>query len=284
MFILARDRALISLAGADRTNFLQGIVSNDVTKATAERAVYAAFLTPQGKYLHDIFIAAQDERLLIDCEAGRRADLLRRLSMYKLRAKVSLAEENGLAIGLHFGPGALESLGLPPEAGRSQAAGDGVVFVDPRLAALGARAILPPAEMPAESGSAADYDRLRLSLGVPDGSRDLPVEKAILLENGFDELNAIDWDKGCYMGQELTARTRYRGLVRKRLLPVAIEGEAPAPGTALLQNDKEMGEMRSAAGDLGLALIRLEALDHGPLTAAGAKLTPRKPDWVRFQE
>jgi folate-binding protein YgfZ len=119
---------------------------------------------------------------------------------------------------------------------------------------------------------------------VPDGSRDLPVEKAILLENGFDELNAIDWEKGCYMGQELTARTRYRGLVRKRLLPVAIEGQAPAPGAALLQNDKEMGEMRSAAGDLGLALIRLEALGQGPLTAAGATLTPRKPDWVRLQE
>jgi folate-binding protein YgfZ len=284
MFILARDRALISLAGADRISFLQGIVSNDVTKATAERTVYAAFLTPQGKYLHDIFIAASGERLLIDCEAARRADLLRRLGMYKLRAKVSLAEENGLAVGLHFGAGALDALGLPAEAGLSRAEDGGVIFVDPRLAALGARVILPPERMPAESGGAADYDRLRLSLGVPDGSRDLPVEKAILLENGFDELNAIDWQKGCYMGQELTARTRYRGLVRKRLLPVAIEGAVPAPGTALLQNDKEMGEMRSAAGDLGLALIRLEALDRGPLSAAGAKLTPRKPDWVRLQE
>jgi folate-binding protein YgfZ len=284
MFILARDRALISLAGADRISFLQGIVSNDVTKTTAERAVYAAFLTPQGKYLHDIFIANLGERLLIDCEAARRADLLRRLGLYKLRAKVTLAEENGLAIGLHFGAGALDALGLPAEAGRSRAEDGGIIFVDPRLAALGARAILPPERTPAESGSAADYDRLRLTLGVPDGSRDLPVEKAILLENGFDELNAIDWQKGCYMGQELTARTRYRGLVRKRLLPVAIEGAAPAPGTALLQNDKEMGEMRSAAGDLGLALIRLEALDQGPLTAAGAKLTPSKPEWVRIQE
>src|SRR6516225_10528347 len=104
MFILARDRALIALAGADRTSFLQGIVSNDVTKATADHAVYAAFLTPQGKYLHDIFIAALGERLLIDCEAARRSDLLRRLSLYKLRAKVTLAEENGLAVGLHFGP------------------------------------------------------------------------------------------------------------------------------------------------------------------------------------
>ena len=284
MFILARDRALIALAGADRTSFLQGIVSNDVEKAREERAIYAAFLTPQGKYLHDIFIAAQGDRLLIDCEASRRPDLLRRLSLYKLRAKVTLAEENGLAVGLYFGADALAGLGLPAEAGRA----------GPRAAAWSSS--IPawrhwargrscrPDKMPAESGSAADYDRLRLSLGVPDGSRDLPVEKAILLENGFDELNAIDWDKGCYMGQELTARTRYRGLVRKRLLPVAIEGGAPAPGTALLQNDKEMGEMRSAAGDLGLALVRLEALDKGPLTAGGATLTPRKPDWVKFQE
>ena len=89
--------------------------------------------------------------------------------------------------------------------------------------ALGARAYFDLSALPAETGTGADYDRLRISLGVPDGSRDLPVEKAILLENGFDELNAIDWDKGCYLGQELTARTRYRGLVRKRLMPVAAQ-------------------------------------------------------------
>jgi folate-binding protein YgfZ len=282
MFVIARDRALIAVGGPDRASFLQGLVSNDVAKATAERAIYAAFLTPQGKYLHDIFIAADGERLLIDCEVARRADLLRRLSLYKLRAKTVLAEENGFAVGLHFGAGALESLALPAEPGRARAQDGGTVFVDPRLAALGARALLPTDRLPAETGSAADYDRLRLALGVPDGSRDLPVEKAILLENGFDELNAIDWDKGCYMGQELTARTRYRGLVRKRLLPVAIEGAAPAPGTPILQGDKEAGEMRSAAGDVGLALIRLEALDQGPLTSGEAKLTPKKPDWARF--
>jgi hypothetical protein len=117
---------------------------------------------------------------------------------------------------------------------------------------------------------------------VPDGSRDLPVEKAILLENGFDELNAIDWDKGCYMGQELTARTRYRGLVRKRLMPVAIEGPAPEFGSALLLGDKEAGEMRSASGDIGLALVRLEALGQGALTSGAARLTPSKPDWAKF--
>jgi folate-binding protein YgfZ len=284
MFVLARDRALIALAGADRAAFLQGIVSNDVAKATAERAIYAAFLTPQGKYLHDIFIAALGDRLLIDCEAGRRADLLRRLSLYKLRAKVTLAAEDGLAIGLHFGPRALADLGLPAEAGKARAEAAGLIYVDPRLPDLGARVILPADQLPAETGTIADYDRLRLSLGVPDGSRDLPVEKAILLENGFDELNAIDWEKGCYMGQELTARTRYRGLVRKRLLPVAIEGEAPPPGTPLLLGDREAGEMRSAAGSLGLALVRLEALGQGPLTAGAARLTPHKPDWARLPE
>jgi folate-binding protein YgfZ len=282
MFVEARDRALIALAGADRESFLQGLVSNDVAKASEERAIYAAFLTPQGKYLHDIFIAAQGERLLIECESNRRADLLRRLSLYKLRSKVTLAEENELAVGLFFGDDALADLDLPAAPGRARADGQGIVFVDPRLAALGARAFLPRQALPAETGSLADYDRLRLALGVPDGSRDLPVDKAILLENGFDELNAIDWEKGCYMGQELTARTRYRGLVRKRLMPVAIEGAAPAPGTPILLGDKEAGEMRSAQGDVGLAMIRLEALGQGPLTSGEARLTPKRPDWAKF--
>jgi folate-binding protein YgfZ len=282
MFLIARDRAVIALSGADRQSFLQGLVSNDVARATAERAIYAAFLTPQGKYLHDIFIAAAGERLLIDCEAQRRADLLRRLSMYKLRAKVVLGNADDLAVGLHFGGGALEALALTAEPGSARVEGEGAVFVDPRLAALGARAILSPARFPAENAKPVDYDQLRLSLGVPDGSRDLPVEKAILLENGFDELNGIDWNKGCYMGQELTARTRYRGLVRKRLMPVTIEGPAPAPGTPLLLGDKEAGEMRSAAGEIGLALVRLEALGQGVLVAGSAKLSPRKPDWAKF--
>jgi folate-binding protein YgfZ len=282
MFLLARDRALISVSGADRIAFLQGLVSNDVAKVSAGRALYAAFLTAQGKYLHDIFIAAIGERLLIECEAPRRPDLVRRLSLYKLRSQVALSEENGLSVGLYFGEGALGALGLPETSGQARVEQSGVVFVDPRLAALGARAYLSGAGLPTETATTADYDRLRISLGVPDGSRDLPVEKAILLENGFDELNAIDWDKGCYMGQELTARTRYRGLVRKRLMPVTIEGPAPAFGAPLLLGEKQAGEMRSANGELGLALIRLEALGQGVLTSGTARLTPVKPGWAKF--
>jgi folate-binding protein YgfZ len=280
MFLIARDRALISLSGEDRQAFLQGLVSNDVAKVTPTRAIYAAFLTAQGKYLHDIFIAADGERLLIECEAARRADLLRRLSLYKLRSKVVLAEENDLSVGLYFGEDAL--VGLQLAAGEARAGVGMVLFVDPRLAALGARGYLPAEMLPVETGSRADYDRLRISLGVPDGSRDLPVEKAILLENGFDELNAIDWDKGCYMGQELTARTRYRGLVRKRLMPVTIEGPVPEFGAPLLLGDKEAGEMRSASGDIGLALVRLEAFGQGALTSGASRLIPAKPDWAKF--
>jgi folate-binding protein YgfZ len=282
MFLIARDRALISLSGEDRQAFLQGLVSNDVAKVTPVRAIYAAFLTAQGKYLHDIFIAADGDRLLIECEAARRTDLLRRLSLYKLRSKVALAEENNLSVGLWFGDGALDELHLSAKAGEGRAERGRVIFVDPRLAALGARGYLPAPSLPSETGSREDYDHLRISLGVPDGSRDLPVEKAILLENGFDELNAIDWDKGCYMGQELTARTRYRGLVRKRLMPVAIEGPAPEFGAALLLGDMEAGEMRSTSGDIGLALVRLEALGQGALTSGAARLTPSKPDWAKF--
>jgi tRNA-modifying protein YgfZ len=287
MFLLARDRALISVSGADRIAFLQGLVSNDVAKVSAGRALYAAFLTAQGKYLHDIFIAAIGERLLIECEAPRRPDLVRRLSLYKLRSQVALSEENGLSVGLYFGEGALGALGLPETSGQARVEQSGVVFVDPRLAALGARAYLSGAGLPTETATTADYDRLRISLGVPDGSRDLPVEKAILLEAGFDELNGVDWDKGCYMGQELTARTKYRALIRKRLMPVTVDGPLPESGTVVKLGDQEAGEIRSGRGDQALALLRLEAVSEAaksgaPLIAGATRVTPTKPGWARF--
>ncbi len=129
----------------------------------------------------------------------------------------------------------------------------------------------------------AEYEAMRLRLGVPDGSRDLPVEKALLLESGFDELHGVDWKKGCYMGQELTARTKYRGLIKRRLFPVRIEGPLPASGAPVHRDGKEVGEIRSGQGDRALAMLQIEAVD-GALTADGATLFPERPAWMQIPD
>ncbi|MGE0726075.1 MAG: folate-binding protein YgfZ [Alphaproteobacteria bacterium] len=290
-FALLDSRGVLAVAGPDRAPFLQGLVSNDVTRVADDRALYSAFLTPQGRFLHEFFLVGHGEVLLVECEAARREDLRKRLSLYRLRSKVTIADVAAdWTVAALFGDGAAAAYGLPAEAGAAVQADGGVVFVDPRLAGLGLRAILPRATADAALAARgfaaapfADYDRLRLALGVPDGSRDLPVEKAILLESGFDELNGVDWQKGCYMGQELTARTKYRGLVRKRLMPVAIDGPTPPPGTPLTLDGQDAGEMRSAVDGLGLALVRLEAFQSGrPIEAGAARLTPARPDWAQF--
>jgi folate-binding protein YgfZ len=295
-FSIDTFRSPVAVEGEDRQTFLQGLISNDTRRVGARQAVYSAFLTPQGKFLHDFTVAEVGGRYLLDPEAERRADLIKRLSMYRLRSKVKVADAADWAVIVFCGPQALEKLGLAPTAGLAQPLGGGVVFVDPRLPALGARAFLPRGEAEAIAGSAGfsaapfeRYESLRIALGVPSGSRDLVPDKGILLENGFEELNAIDWDKGCYMGQELTARTRYRGLVRKRLLPVEISGAAPAPGTPLLLGEIEAGELRSLGPDgrHGLAMVRLEHLDRARsegLAAGEARLRPAVPDWVRLPE
>ena len=291
-FLHLEDRALLSVAGDDRQAFLQGLVSNDVARVAPDRAVYASLLTAQGRFLHDFFIAAHDGAYVLDAEAARLEDLRRRLMLYRLRSKVTIAPvvDRFVVVAL-FGEGTLEALELPREPGRAAPFCGGVAFVDPRLAGLGVRAYvaLERAEEIAAAGFKAaerlDYERLRLDLGVPDGSRDLPIEKALLLENGFDELNGVDWKKGCYIGQEVTARMKYRALTKKRLTPVRIDGEMPAPGAAITLDDQEAGEMRSAIDGQGLALLRLEAIetaerDGKQLRAGAAIITPHKPAWA----
>ena len=216
----------------------------------------------------------------------------RRLSIYRLRAKVALDERPELAVAAVFGEGALAALGLSGEPGTARRIEGGIVLVDPRLAELGARAILPrdglrPALLGlglAETDFAA-WDRHRLTLGIPDGSRDLVLDKSILLEAGFDELHGVDWQKGCYVGQELTARTKYRGLIKKRLFPVHIQGPAPAPGTMVTLDGKDAGEMRSSRDGLGLAVLRLDAVAEGSsLSADAATLVPQHPDWMQVEQ
>ena len=291
--VVLQHRTLLTVAGADRAAFLQGLISNDIAKVTPERAIYASLLTAQGRFLHDFFIAAAGDAYWLDVEAARRDDLKRRLTMYKLRSKVTLEAPDDRTVVALDGPGAGAAFGLPEAPGSAAALAGGVVFVDPRLAALGLRAIVPAdglaaiAEAGFAPGELAALDRARAALGVPDGSRDLPVERALLLENGFDELNGVDWKKGCYVGQELTARMKYRALARKRLMPVRIAGPAPEPGAAVMLGDQEAGEIRSVHGDVGLALMRLDqveeaARDGRALVAGAATILPQKPAWATF--
>lgn len=294
-YSLLDSRGVLALGGEDRAAFLQGLVSNDVRRAAPDRALYALFLTPQGKFLHDLFIAETGAGLLLEVEAARRDDLLRRLKMYKLRSRIALEDRtDGLAVAVIHGEGALDRLGLTADPGAARPMGGaGVVFTDPRLPALGARAILPragAADLLAAAGlserPAAAYDALRVGLGVPDGSRDMAVERAIPLENRLDALNAIDWDKGCYMGQELTARTRYRALIKKKLFPVAVDGPMPEVGTPVLCQDKEVGEIRGGAGGMALALLRLDDLERAeaeglPLRVPDATLRLCPAGWMK---
>ena len=197
-FVVLEDRGVLAIEGPDRVVFLQGLVSNDVAKVSRERAIYAALLTAQGKYLHDFMLAETGDAIWLDGEAARLADLKRRLGMYRLRAKVTLDERPDLAVAVVFGNGGLALSGAP---GAARGVADGVAFVDPRLAALGMRVILPRehirrtlVDAGASEADFAAYDRLRLELGVPDGSRDLVLDKSILLEAGLDELLGGDWE------------------------------------------------------------------------------------------
>lgn len=285
-------RAVIEIAGEDRIEFLQGLISNDVAKASPQRALYAALLTAQGRYLFDFFVIAGHAALYLDAEAARLPELQRRLSIYKLRAKVMLADASErFAVAAAWGEATGVALGLAGTGAAKEFAG-GSAYLDPRLEALGARFLLPrpgSLEAIAQAGFArADetaYDRHRLALGVPDGSRDLQPEKALPMESGFDELHAIDWQKGCYMGQELTARMKYRALVKKRLLPVRIDGALPPPGTPVMQDHAEAGELRSGREDRALALLRLDAVEAAARGAAfhadGTRVLPETPAWLK---
>jgi hypothetical protein len=259
-------RGVIEVTGADRLTFLQGLVSNDVALAAPGRAVWAALLTPQGKWLADFFILAEAERLLLDVEAAGAPALVTQLSRFRLRAKVALRDASAeWVVGAAWG-------GTPAPEGSLAAP-------DPRLEAAGWRFLAATAS--ATDATPEAYDLHRLALGLPDGGRDMLRDKSVLLEAGFDELAGVSWSKGCYMGQELTARTKYRGLLKRRLFPVAVEGALPEPGTPVLRDGVEVGEMRSGRDGLGLALLRIDAVATGAAFRCGdAVLRPHIPAWM----
>jgi hypothetical protein len=258
------ERGVLAIEGADRVAFLQGLVSNDVEAATPGRAVWSALLSPQGKWLADFFIFADAGKLLLDCEREQIPGLAQRLSRYRLRMDVALNPDPALHVHVTW-----------PD--RPDVAG--LVAADPRLPGFAWRIL--SAEPLAATATPEDWDLYRLESGLPDGSKDLEADRSVLLEAGFDELGGVSWSKGCYMGQELTARTKYRGLVKRRLVPVQVEGKLPPPGSTILRNGQDAGVMRSGRDRLGLASLRLDALE-GALQCGEAVLTPRVPDWMRL--
>ena len=288
LYVPLDNRGVVSVDGPEAGSFLQGLISNDIERVTDARGIYAALLTPQGKFLHDFFVLRQGEGYLLDCEGPRVGDLGGRLVAYRLRADIELADatEDFQVVALFGGEGVDDAFDLTPREGSATPWEGGTVMRDPRNAALGLRAALPRdadlaflERLGFAKGHVADYERHRIAHGAPDGSRDMEVGRATLMECGFEALNGVDFEKGCYVGQELTARTKHRGLVRRQLAPVALEGPLPPNGTPIMAGEREVGEIRSGLDDAALAVLRLEriaaAAEAGePLTAGEARVIP----------
>lgn len=285
------DRGLLSVGGPEARAFLQGVITNDIARVDRSRAIYAALLTPQGKFLFD-FIVHDDgaDGVLLDTDRSRLPDLARRLTMYRLRSKATIADlSESLAVTALVGEDAAAAVKLYPGAGNAWRDGATTCCIDPRLARLGARIVHPrdqPVARPGfDAGTLEDYQAHRIALAVPEGGSDVLVDKSFILESNFEELNAVDFGKGCYVGQELTARTKFRGTVRRRLFGVTADGPLPAPGTPITAGSAEIGEMRSAVDGRGIALIRTDRLAEAgdtPLLAGDVRITPVKPDWAAF--
>ncbi|HEY8698152.1 MAG TPA: hypothetical protein VIM02_11065 [Rhizomicrobium sp.] len=260
------NRAVIAISGGEARAFLQGLITNDVQALAPGKAIYAALLTPQGKILFDFFVIEREESLLLDCWATAQQALLKRLLMYRLRAKLDIVSRDDLAVAWD----------------RTSTLDDG--FGDPRLSALGRRAIVGKAQFADATATADAYLNCRLSLGIPEGA-DFGQDKMFALDAGLEELNGVSFDKGCYVGQELTARMKHRGTARKRLLFIESADGAPLPmpDTPIRAGDRELGMLTSAYGSRGFALIRLDRLDEsaGAETETdGRSLRIVRPDWL----
>lgn len=293
-YSILENRGVLALGGNDVHGFLQNLVTNDIDPVSKSVAVYTALLSPQGKYLHDFFVVPQGGRLLLDCERARKDDLIKRLSLYRLRADVDISDlSDSLAVSAAFGPDARTMLKLPADQDGVVMINDGAAFSDPRLPAAGARIIAANGDsILSDMGFAhvgmAEYDLFRLQLALPESGADLIVDKTIALEANLDFLNGVDFSKGCFVGQEVTARTKYRGLARKRLLPVTFAGGILPAGEDITADGKSVGEVRSSSNGHGLALMRLdrlaEAQDAGhPLNVGDMPVTVKFPAWLKIE-
>lgn len=264
------DRGVLRVAGVDAISFLNGLISQDVTKVTAEQPLYGCLLTPQGKYFADFMILLDGDAVLLDMPLVRVEPVLQRLKMFVLRSKVTISNVTNNYNVYASWPKGESFLG----------------YTDPRLAVLGKR-ISTELDIVANA-SLDDYHVWRIQNGVPDVA-DFELERTALLEANLDRLHGIAWDKGCYMGQELTARTHYRGLVKKRLLPFRFDGDAPSYDTELHLGDQVIGHTRSTAGSYGMALVKLDSQEalfdsESHITVANTIITIEKPEWFVIQQ
>ena len=271
MSALRLNRSLIRVSGPDAQSFLQGLLTQDFERNPAPPVSYAALLSPQGKIVVDMFVwtsVATDRAITLDVDPSRGAELLRRLGMFKLRAKVEL-EDISEATAV-----------IVSEAPLSTGA------VDPRLldGSLGYRAIVPRTDAPTADGASA----LRLQMltaGIPDLAVDAASEEVFALEGLLEELNGVDFQKGCFVGQENVSRMKRRATTRRKFCPVTFDDDPPAFGTPILAGEAEIGSIRSGKAGRAMALVRLdralEAQAKGvPLTAAGRLIRVDPPDWL----
>ncbi len=270
-------RGVIKVSGGDAKKFLQDIVTSDVTRAVEGRAVHAGLLTPQGKILFDFFLLDTGDYFLLECARDKAEDLIGRLTFYKLRAAVDFED-----ISDSFKLWAAWN-------GAPQTPGDAIAYTDPRLEALGVRIIAPVSrDMAAgcDAASEEDYHRHRIALGVPEADADYPLGDTFPHEANYDQLAGVDFDKGCYVGQEVVSRIEHRGTARKRIVPA--RGSAPlTPGAAITAGDAAIGTLGSVAGDMGLAMVRLDRAakaiaDGRPLMAGDVEIELIQPRWARF--
>ncbi len=247
------DRGLVRVSGPEAAPFLQGILTNDVEKLAPCEARYAALLTPQGKILFDFLVVRLpgEGGFVLDCDHAQAAALLKRLSFYKLRAKVTITDESENEAVLAY-------WGEEPEN-----APGAIRYADPRDVGLGFREILPRAKAIAiGEGSREDYEALRISLGAPLGGLDFAYGDVFPHDANLDLLNGVDFRKGCYVGQEVVARMHHRGGVRRRIVRVRLQGEAPKPGAPILDGELPVGTLGGAAGGEALALVRTDRVEE----------------------
>ena len=282
---LLPGRGVVKVAGDDARGFLHGLVTADILKLAPGAARFCALLSPQGKIIADFFVVqvpAQDGGgFFLDLPRTLATAVVGKLNLYKLRAHV-MVEDLSEVLGV-----------LAAWDGRGTAS-VGLWHPDPRLPALGLRAMLPPqraADAASDLGAAmvdsTEYETHRIALGIPQGGIDFAYSDAFPHEADMDQLGGIDFDKGCYVGQEVVSRMEHRGIARTRVLSVHFDGAPPAAGAAVMARDRQVGTMGSSAAGLGLAVVRLdraaEALSRGEsLVASGIPIRLSKPDWARF--